>query len=188
MLNLCMRSWRGVGCHFTSLFAAFLTDLCSGCDSGSVASRAAARCRCFSTSRWNGMRFTMVSTTSVATVFIAPVIMMVACLCIDASLVTMACLARPSFVLLPTFCCGVRNMSAAYKIQGTAIERYSCHIYLVFVPHDECAILPNWISQSWPLASATAHCPFQFSLLSTITPRNFTISFDGIRWLPSISA
>ena len=31
MLNLCMRLWRGVGCHFTSLFVAFLTCLCSGC-------------------------------------------------------------------------------------------------------------------------------------------------------------
>ena len=39
-----------------------------------------------------GQNFTMVSITSVVTVFIAPVIMMVACLCINASLVTMACL------------------------------------------------------------------------------------------------
>jgi len=130
----------------------------------------------------------MVSITSVVTVFIAPVIMMVAHLCIDDSLVTMACLAHLSFALLPIFCCGVRNMSAVYNIWGMAIERYSCHIYLAFVPCDECAILPNWISQSWPLASAAVPCPFQFSLLSTMTPRNFTVSFDGIRWLPSISA
>ena len=111
MLNLCMRLWRGVECRFTSLFAAFLMGLCSGCGLGSVASHAA--------------------------------IMMAARLCIDASLVTMACLACPSFVLLLTFCCGVRNMSAAYNIRGTAIKRYSCCIYLAFVPHDKCAILPN---------------------------------------------
>jgi hypothetical protein len=41
---------------------------------------------------------------------------------------------------------------------------------------------------SCPFARVDAHCPFQFSLLSTMTPRNLAISFDGIHWFPSISA
>ena len=130
----------------------------------------------------------MTSTTSVAVVFIAPVIMSTAHLCTDASLFTEACLAHPSFITLPTFCHGVRKTSAAYSIHGTAMERYSCHIYFVLIPQDNWASCLNWISQSYPFTIAATHCPFQFNLLSTMMPRNFAISFQGMHWLPSTKA
>ena len=77
-------------------------------------------------------------------------------------------------------------MSAAYNIRGTAMERYSCRMYFALIPRDARASRPNCISQSCPFAIAAAHCPFQFSLLSTMTPRNFAVSFEGMHWFPSI--
>jgi hypothetical protein len=52
----------------------------------------------------------MVFTTSIAVVFIAPVIMIAACVCIDANLFIMAQLFWLSFAYLPMFCCGVKQM------------------------------------------------------------------------------
>jgi hypothetical protein len=118
---------------------------------------------------------------SVAVVFMAPVIIIAAHLCIDASFFTIAWFALLSFILLPMFCCGVRKISAAYSMRGTAMERYNCHIYLAFIPQDVQDSLPNWISQSCPFVITAAHCTFQFNLLSTITPRNLAVSFDGMR-------
>ena len=130
----------------------------------------------------------MTSKVSNAVVFKAPVIMIAAHLCMDASLFTMAQVLWLSFACFPTFCCGVRKTSAAYNMWGTAMERYSCHVYFTLIPCDARASLLNWISQSCPLASAAAHCPFQFSLLSMTTPRNLAVSFDGMRWLPNTRA
>jgi hypothetical protein len=135
-----------------------------------------------------GIRFAMTSAMSVTVVFIAPVILSATHLCTDANLFTIACLAFPSFILLPMFCHGVRNISAAYSMWGTVMDKYSCHMYPAFIPWDVWASLPNWISLSCPFARAAAHCPFQFSWLSTITPRNLAVSFDGIHSFPSISA
>ena len=68
------------------------------------------------------------------------------------------------------------------------MERYSCRMYLAHIPCEVFASLLNWINQSCPFASAAAHWPFQLSLLSTTTPRNLAISFEGILWLPRMSA
>jgi hypothetical protein len=54
-------------------------------------------------------------------------------------------------------------------------------------PHEAWVSLPNCIVYSCPLARAAAHCAFQLSLLSTITPRNLAVSFDGMCWSPSTS-
>jgi hypothetical protein len=99
----------------------------------------------------------MTSTTLVTVVFITPVIMSAACLCTDASLFTVACFDYLSFDALPMFCHGVRKMSAAYNIFGTAMERYSCHMYFALIPQDDCASCPNWMSQSCPFVNAATH-------------------------------
>ena len=52
------------------------------------------------------------------------------------------------------------------------------------IPFVVIAILLNLDSQSCPLASAEAAWAFQVSLLSTITPRNLAVTFEGICWLP----
>ena len=69
-----------------------------------------------------------------------------------------------------------------------AVEMYSWRKYLAWVPLVVSAIRLNLDSQSWPLARAVVPWAFQVSLLSTMTPRNLAMSFDGIRWLPSMSA
>ena len=107
----------------------------------------------------------MTSRMSVAIVFIAPVIVRVAHLWIDASLLIVAWLAHSQFVM----------------------DKYNCWIYFAFIPCDAQAILLNWMSQSCPLARVVVHWAFQFSLLSTITPRNCAMSFDCMCWLPRVS-
>ena len=47
---------------------------------------------------------------------------------------------------------------------------------------------PSLKSQSWHLARAVAPWLFQLSLLSSITPRNFAVSFDGMWWSPIFRA
>ncbi|KAF8231007.1 hypothetical protein L208DRAFT_1472501 [Tricholoma matsutake] len=188
ILYLCIKLCSGVGCHFTSLLVVFAMGLCRGCVAGSVASWMVTHCQCLLIRRLNGIRFAITSSMSVAVVFIAPIIMIAAHLCIDASIFTIAWFALQSFILLPTFCCGVRKMSVAYNIWGTAMERYSCHMCLAFIPWDVWDSLPNWTSQSCPFAIAAAHCDFQFSLLSTITPRNLAVSFDSMHWFLSTRA
>jgi hypothetical protein len=42
----------------------------------------------------------------------------------------------PSFDFVAIFHCGVRKMSAAYNIHGTAIERYSLWTYFALAPLD----------------------------------------------------
>ena len=187
MLNLCMRSCSGVRCRLMRHFVEFRTGLYNGCVGGSVANWRAALCLILSAKIWNGSRFAMSSSMSVATDFIAPVIMIAARRWIDASLLSTARLLGDEALLLPAFCWGFKNMSAAYSIRGMAMERYSCRVNLARVHCDVFASLLNWISQSCPFASATAQWPFQLSLLSTITPRNLAVSFDGICWLPRIS-
>jgi hypothetical protein len=113
ILYLCMRSCSSVGCCFMSLHDVFMTGPFSGCDVGRVAKCRAAWCQYLSTSRWKGIRFAMTSRMSVAVVFIAPVIIIVAHLCMDASFLMMAWWFRLLLSHLPTFCCGVRKMSAA---------------------------------------------------------------------------
>ena len=128
------------------------------------------------------------SRMSVAMVLIAPVIIISACCCMDASLFTIACLGLPLPTLLPTFFCGVRKMSAAYNMCGTVMVRYSLCTYLAMVLCDAHVILANWIIQLCPFARAAAPCAFQLSLLLTIFPRNFAVSTGGMQWLPSMSA
>jgi hypothetical protein len=53
-------------------------------------------------------------------------------------------------------------------------------------PLDALVICANWIIHVCSFARAAAHCPFQFSLLSTITPRNLAVSADEMRWFPSV--
>jgi len=79
-------------------------------------------------------------------------------------------------------------MSAAYSMRGTAMERYSCCVYFTLIPWDTHASLLNCIIQSCPLAREAMHCPFQFNLLSTITPKNLAVSFDGMHCSPRMSA
>ena len=79
-------------------------------------------------------------------------------------------------------------MSAAYKTRGMAVETYSWQKYLAWMPLVVIVICLDLDSQSWPLARAAAPWAFQVNLLLTITPRNFGVSFDGIHWLPSMSA
>jgi hypothetical protein len=52
----------------------------------------------------------------------------------------------------------------------------------VCMPLDTRAILLTCITHSCPFARADAHCPFQLSLLSMMTPRNLVVSFDGMCW------
>ena len=47
---------------------------------------------------------------------------------------------------------------------------------------------PSLKGQSWPLARAVAPWLFQLSLLSSMTPRNFAVLFEGMRWLPIFRA
>ena len=61
-------------------------------------------------------------------------------------------------------------------------------MHLAHKPWVVLVILPNCINNICPLAKAAATWSFQFSLLSTITPRNFADSFDGILWFPRTSA
>ena len=82
---------------------------------------------------------------------------------------------------LPTFLCGVRK-------SGIAMEMYSCQKYFAWVPFIVVAILLNLDNQSCPSARVAAPCAFQVSLLSTVTPKNLTVSFDGIHWLSKTSA
>jgi hypothetical protein len=125
---------------------------------------------------------------SVAVVLIAPVIMIAAFLWIIASLLMTAWPNALFFGVRFAFFCGVRNISAAYNMRGTAMERYSFQTYLTITPCDALAILPNCRIQSWPFARAAAHCPFQFILLSMMMPRNLAVFFDGIWKLFSVSA
>ena len=85
----------------------------------------------------------MSSRISVAVVFIAPVIIIAAHHWIDASLFSTARLLSDEVLLLPAFCWGVRNMSAAYSMRGIAMERYSCRVNLARVPYDVFASLLN---------------------------------------------
>jgi hypothetical protein len=180
MLYLYMRSCSGVGCHLTSLLAVFLIGLCSGCVGGSVANHMAAPCQCLLTSSGSSIKFTMTSVMSVAVVFMAPIIMITAHLCSNASLLSMACFVFLSLVFLPTFCWGVRKISVVYSILGTAIDMYSCHRYLACAPLDAHAILSNWINHPCFFAKASVHCLFQLSLLSMVTPKNLAVSLDGM--------
>ena len=129
----------------------------------------------------------MTSRMSVAVIFIAPGIIRAVCLWINANLLIAAWLECSHFALFPMFCCEVRKMSAAYNIYGTAMDRYNSYMYFAFILHDAWAILPNWMSQSCPLARAVAHWAFQFSLLSTIIPRKCAMSFDCMHRLPRVS-
>ena len=82
----------------------------------------------------------------------------------------------------------MRNTSAVYRIWGIAVERYRCQKCIVCISFVVEAILLNLASQSWPFASAAALWAFQLSLLSMMTPKNLAVSFDSIRWLPSLRA
>lgn len=79
-------------------------------------------------------------------------------------------------------------MSAAYSIWGMAIDVYNWRKNLAWMPLVVRVILLNCMIQSCPLASAVAHCAFQLSFLSMVTPRNLAVSFEGMRWLPRINA
>jgi hypothetical protein len=127
------------------------------------------------------------SRVSVAVVLIAPVIMIAAFLWIIASLLMMAWPDASFFGVWFAFFCGVRNISAAYNMRGTAMERYSFQTYLAVTPHDALVILLNCRIQSWPFIRAAAHCPFQFILLLTMMPRNLAVSFDSMWKLFSVS-
>ena len=120
------------------------------------------------------------SSTLVVVVDIAPVIMTAAHLCTVAILLMGIWLLLYCIDFFYRFFCGVRNKSAPYKILGTAMERYSHQMYFADTPLDTCASLPNWTIQSCPFARAAVYCPFQVSLLSTIRPRNLSMSTDFI--------
>ena len=117
-LNLCIRPCSGVQCLLTRCFTAFCIGLKSGCVGGSVVSLIAALCRILSTRVQKGSRLAMISRISVAVVFLAPVIIIAACCWIDASLFITAWLLGDDMRLLPAFCWGVRNMSAAKTCGG----------------------------------------------------------------------
>lgn len=53
-------------------------------------------------------------------------------------------------------------------------------------PFDAHTSHPNCIIQSWPLAIAVVHWPFQVSLLSMITPRNLAVSAELMQCCPKI--
>jgi hypothetical protein len=89
------------------------------------------------------MRFAMTSKMSVAVVLMAPVIMMAACRCMAVSLFMIPWLDFPSFDLVAIFRCGVRKMSAAYNICGTAIERYSLRTYFALALLDALVMQAN---------------------------------------------
>jgi hypothetical protein len=117
MLQVCMRLYKGVGWHLTSQLAAFVTGWCSRCVRGSVTKHSTAHCWILSTSRWKGSRSAITSKTSVAVVFIKPMIMITAHHWIIASLLMIAWPDFPFFGFAFVLCCSVCKMSAVYGMQ-----------------------------------------------------------------------
>lgn len=133
----------------------------------------------FLSNKWNGSRFACASMMSVAEVFIAPKVVIAACLWILASFVIGSFFIvspYPLFLCLISSC-GV-NMSAPYRKLGTTVVRYSHRVRCGGIPFVVLLILLIAISHFVPFSNAYATCSWNLSLSSIMMPRYF-VGFCG---------
>ena len=98
--------------------------LCNGWVFGVVAKRSSVRASIFCTCRCSGRKLAIMFNTLVGVDLSAPVAMIAACLCIDASLADVV--GGLYFVPCCKHLCGVRNMSAVYR---NLVVQCRCIVY-----------------------------------------------------------